>query len=239
MSLYDSVASRKSIRNSTRRVIANVFDHLDYKRLEAVYCYEGGDEFWRTKRAPCRRLGTKVAEALLRRLPRDGRSLYVGAGVAELPALLTEAIGRQRTVESYNLRRLEVAVLNHACRGLPVRFRALDASRAQGRFSHIWIVSVLNDPERFPHLSTLSYGRADPVTFQHVPFQKERRIVQAIVNRCMSKLDVPGLVTTSAEEVVWIADWCHRHQVPYRVERRQYPTALVGDPICFIKVGKE
>ncbi|UVT18486.1 MAG: hypothetical protein H8K03_11625 [Nitrospira sp.] len=228
----------KRLAYTTRRVISDVFDRLDYKRLEAVYCYEGGDEFWRTKRAPCRRLGTTVAEALVRRLPRDGGSLYVGAGVAELPALLAEAIGRQRTVEPYNLRRLEVAVLNRACRGLPIRFHALDASRAQGRFNHIWIVSVLNDPERFPHLSTLSYGRADPVTFQHVLFQKERRIVQAIVNRCMSKLDVPGLVTTSTEEVVWIADWCHRHQAPYRVEKRQYPTALVGDPICFIKVGK-
>ncbi len=223
----------------TRHAIANVFDHLDYTRLESVYCYEGGDEFWRTKRAPCRRLGTKVAEALLRRLPRDGRSLYVGAGVAELPALLAEAIDGRRTVEPYNLRRSEVAALNRACRGLPIRFRALDASVARGRFDHIWIVSVLNDPERFPHLSTLSYGRADPVTFKHVFFQKERRVVQAIVNRCMPRLDVPGLVTTSTEEVVWIADWCHRHHVPYRVERRQYPTALVNDPICFITVGKE
>jgi hypothetical protein len=55
----------------------------------------------------------------------------------------------------------------------------------------------------------------------------------------MPKLNVPGLVTTSAEEVIWIADWCHRHKIPYHVERKQYPTALVGDPICFIKVGKE
>jgi hypothetical protein len=55
----------------------------------------------------------------------------------------------------------------------------------------------------------------------------------------MPKLGLPGLVTTSTEEVVWIADWCHRHRIPYRVERKQYLTALVGDPICFIKVGKE
>ncbi|WHZ27539.1 MAG: hypothetical protein OJF51_002336 [Nitrospira sp.] len=229
---------RISIRNSTRRTIANVFDCLDYKRLESVYCYEGGDEFWRSKRAPCRRLGTKVAEALVRKLPHDGRSLYVGAGVTELPALLCEAIDRQRQVEPYNLRRSEVAVLNHACRGLPVHFHPQDASSAQGQFDHIWIVSVLNDPERFPHLSPLSYGRADPITFDPGRFQKERRIIQSIVDRCMPKLGLPGLVTTSTEEVIWIADWCHRRKIPYRVERKQYPTALVGDPICFIKVGK-
>ena len=53
----------------------------------------------------------------------------------------------------------------------------------------------------------------------------------------MPKLSLPGLVTTTTEEVVWIADWCHRHKIPYLVERKQYPTALVGDPICFIRVG--
>ncbi|CUS33868.1 conserved hypothetical protein [Candidatus Nitrospira nitrificans] len=228
----------KPIHNSTRRVITQVFDRLDYKRLESVYCHEGGDEFWQAKREPCRRLGTKIAEVLIKKLPRGGRSLYVGAGVTELPALVAEALDLGRQVEPYNLRRSEVAILNRACRSLPVRFRAQDASSAAGRFDHLWMVSVLNDPERFPHLSPLSYGRADPVTFDPVRFRKQRRIVQSIVNRCMPKLRLPGLVTTSTEEVIWIADWCHRHKIQYRVERKQYPTALVGDPICLIKIGK-
>jgi hypothetical protein len=119
-----------------------------------------------------------------------------------------------------------------------VRFLAKDAAEAEGQFDHLWIVSVLNDPERFPHLAPLSYGEADPVTFNPTLFQQERRIAQVIVDRCMSKLSLPGLVTTSTEEVVWIADWCHRKKIPYLVERVQYPTALVGDPICFIKIGR-
>ncbi len=229
---------RKSIRNSTRQAIASVFDHLDYKSLGSVYCYEGGDEFWRKKREPCRRLGVKVAETLVKKLPPGGRSLYVGAGVTELPALLMEVLELQRQAEPYNLRQSEVVVLNRACRSLSVRYRAKDASTATGSFDHIWLVSVLNDPERFPHLSPLSYGRASPVTFDPVQFQKERQIVQSIVDRCMPKLRLPGLVTTSIEEVIWIADWCHRRKIPYRVEHKQYPTALVGDPICFIKIGK-
>lgn len=227
----------KRLSNPARRIITDVFAHLDYKALESVYCYEGGEEFWRKKREPCRRLGTNVAEALVKKLPPGGRSLYVGAGVTELPSLLAEAIDHQRHVEPYNLRRLEVTVLNRACRVLPFRFYACDASLARGRFDHLWIVSVLNDPERFPHLAPLPYGRADPVTFNPTRFQKERQVVQTIVNRCLGKLSVPGLVTTSTEEVVWIADWCHRHRIPYHVGRKQYPTALVGDPICFIKVG--
>jgi hypothetical protein len=228
-----------SIHNSTRRLIADVFDRLDYKRLEPVYCYEGGDEFWRAKRKPCERLGINLSQALLKKLPRGGRSLYVGAGVAELPCLLAESMDHQRTVEPYNLRRSEVAALNRACSGLPVKFLSRDAASARGRFDHLWIVSVLNDPERFPDLSPLSYGNANPVTFNPGKFEQQRRIVQSIVDQCMPKLGLPGLVTTSTEEVVWIADWCHRHRIPYRVERKQYPTALVGDPICLIKVGKE
>jgi hypothetical protein len=225
------------IRRTTKVLIAATYAKLDYKRLEPVYCYEGGDEFWRAKRKPCERLGINLAQALLRKLPRGGRSLYVGAGVAELPVLLSEAIELQRRVEPYNLRRSEVTVLNQACRGTPVSFHAKTAEEARGPFDHLWIVSVLNDPERFPDLSPLSYGNANPVTFKPEKFERERRIVQSIVNRCMPKLSLPGLVTTSTEEVVWIADWCHRHRIPYRVDRKQYPTALVGDPICFIRVG--
>lgn len=221
----------------TRAAISRIFAHLDYKKLGPVYCYEGGDEFWRAKRKPCERLGSRIARALADRLDPHGRSLYVGAGVAELPPLLMEALELQREVEPYNLRRTEVAAINQACRSLPVHFHSLDAAKAKGRFDHLWMVSVLNDPERFPHLAPLSYGTADPVTFDPRQFEQQRRIVRSIVDRVMPKLSLPGLVTTSTEEVMWIADWCHRKSIPYLVEREQFPTALVGDPVCFMKIG--
>jgi hypothetical protein len=228
-----------ALSRRTKAAITAIFDQLDYPILGRVYCYEGGDEFWQAKRIPCKRLGIKVAEALLTRLPQGGRSLYVGAGVAELPPLLAEVLDRARRVEPYNLRRREVGPLNRVCQSLPVRFVARDAASAEGTFDHLWMVSVLNDPERFPHLSPLSYGNANPVTFDPMKFLGERRIVQAIVNRCMPKLRLPGYVTTSTEEVVWIAEWCHRRRISYLVQRDQYRTALVGDPICFIRVGKK
>jgi hypothetical protein len=221
----------------TRAAITRIFARLDYKKLGPVYCYEGGDEFWQAKRKPCERLGSRIARALYDRLAPHGRSLYVGAGVAELPPLLMEALDLQREVEPYNLRRTEVATINQACRSLPVRFHSRDAAKAEGRFDHLWMVSVLNDPERFPHLAPLSYGTADPVTFDPRQFELQRRIVRSIVDRVMPKLSLPGLVTTSTEEVVWIADWCHRKNIPYLVEREQFPTALVGDPVCFMKIG--
>jgi hypothetical protein len=227
-----------AVSRKTKTALAAMFAGLDYGTLGRVYCYEGGDEFWKAKRTPCQRLGLAVGQALLQLLPQGGRSLYIGAGVAELPPLVVELCDRQRQVEPYNLRRSEVVALNRACKPWPrLRYRARDASLATGSFDHVWMVSVLNDPERFPHLSPLSYGNADPVTFDPSKFRQERRIVQGLVNRCMPKLQLPGLVTTTTEEVVWIAEWCHRHRVPYIVEREQYATALVGDPICFIRVG--
>jgi hypothetical protein len=158
--------------------------------------------------------------------------------VAELPALIMETVELNRTVEPYNLRRTEVAALNPACHSIPLTFHLADAANAKGRFDHLWIVSVLNDPERFPHLSPLSYGRGNPLTLDPLKFGKERRTVRVLVARCMGKLARPGFVTTTTEEVLWIAEWCHRHRVPYRVGKHQYPTALVGDPICFIEIGK-
>lgn len=232
------MASRTKLGPATRRLVAQVYGSLDYDVLGPVYCYEGGDEFWRAKRGPCDRLGSRVAAALRGKLRRGGSSLYVGAGVAELPALIMETVELRRMVAPYNLRSAEVAALNHACHSVPLTFHLADAASAKGRFDHLWIVSVLNDPERFPHLSPLSYGRGNPLTLDPLRFGKERRKVRALIARCMGKLTRPGFVTTTTEEVLWIAEWCHQHRVTYRVGRHEYPTALVGDPICFIEIGK-
>ena len=226
------------LQAKTIQTIRLLFDRLDYRKLRRVYCYEGGDAFWQTKRGHCNRLGSRVAVVLRRKLGRGGRSLYVGAGVAELPALMMETMELGRTVEPYNFRRSEVAALNRACHSISLTFHAADAASAKGRFDHLWMASVLNDPERFPHLSPLSYGRGNPLTLDPLQFDTERRIVRALVARCMGKLASPGFVTTTTEEVIWIAEWCHRHRVPYRVGKRYYPTALVGDPMCFIQIGK-
>ena len=129
-------------------------------------------------------------------------------------------------------------MLNQACHDIPFRFQASEAQSAQGCFDHIWIVSVLNDPERFPELSSLSYGRANPRNFQSAgAFSQERTSVLDLTVACLSKLSRPGLVTTSVEEIPWITHWCEKNNRPYVVGENDHPTALVGDPICFIEVG--
>ena len=56
--------SRTKLASATRRLVTEVYGRLDYGALGPVYCYEGGDEFWRAKRGPCNRLGSRVAVVL-------------------------------------------------------------------------------------------------------------------------------------------------------------------------------
>ena len=228
---------RKVLRAMTRRAIARTFARLDYTTLGEVYCDEGGEAFWKARHLPCETLGVQLAEVLGTRLVRAGRSLYIGAGVAEIPLLLMEAMDFDRAVEAYNLRAREVTVLNQASEGLPLRYHCLDGVKAKGPFDHLWIVSVLNDPEWVPELSSLSYGRANPVTFNSKTFHRERNKVKKLIGRCLQKLARPGLVTTSIEEIPWITDWCERMKVTCVVEQEEYPTAIVEDPVCFMRIG--
>ena len=103
-------------RLSTRTThqIKQIYQALDYGALGPIYCDEGGDEFWEDRRGPCQKLGIAIAKALRGRLPQQGRSLYVGAGVPEIPVLLMEQLELKRTVCPYNLRKAEVDILNKA-----------------------------------------------------------------------------------------------------------------------------
>ena len=229
----------RTLKPTTVRSIRTVFARLDYSALGRIYCHDGGEAFWRAKRGPCQRWVIKLAEVLKGLLPPRGRSLYVGAGVAEIPMLMMETGDLQRQVEAYNLRRQEVRLLNRAGADCGLQFKARDAVSAKGPVDHLWMVSVLNDPERFPHLSALSYGRALPLTFDPARFSAERRVVRRLVDSCLRKVTRPGLVTTSTEEVMWVAEWCHQRKMPYQISQREFPAAVVGDPICFIRIGRE
>ena len=226
-----------SIRPHTQKAIRQIFRNLDYTALAPIYCHEGGEAFWRAHRQSCQRLGMRLANQLKACLSPNGRSLYVGAGVAEIPPLLMEIQELNRQTMPCNLRKREVDILNHACKNVDLIFHTDDAQAVQGMFDHVWIVSVLNDPEHFPELSALSYGRANPAQFNIMQFQQEREAVLTLTNSCLKKLATPGLVTTSVEEIPWVINWCEQQNVPYSVGKEDYPTAIVKDPICFIHIG--
>ncbi len=225
------------LKSNTIQHIRDMYEALDYQGLGPIYCDEGGDEFWEDRRGPCQKLGSAIARALKLRLSAQGRSLYVGAGVPEIPPLLMEHLELNRTVCPYNLRQGEVDILNQAAGETGLSFFDGSAESATGTFDHLWIVSVLNDPEEFPNLSVLfSYGRADPLAFDTAAFATERETGVRLFANCMAKLTRPGWLTTSVEELPWVEHWSETHRRHVTIEEQVYPTALVGDPVCFIRI---
>ena len=77
------------------------------------------------------------------------------------------------------------------------------------------------------------------MNFDTDTFNKERRTLNRLLNSCLSKLTLPGFVTTSVEEIPWITAWCLEKDIPFRIENKTYPTAIVGDPLGFIHLGEK
>jgi len=223
--------------------ITNLFAELDYGALGAIYCDEGGEAFWEDRRGPTLESGLAWAAALGRRLRPEGSSLYVGAGVAELPALVTEALDLRRKLCIANLRAAECELLNKslAAAGLAdhILFTAggVEAHLGGGPFDHLSLVSVLDDPETYPLVSGVTYGRIPPVLLDVDGFQRERDKVQALVAAVFDAMRTPWVVTTTAEEVPWFLHEAEARDLEVEADDETIETALVGDPIGFLTVG--
>jgi hypothetical protein len=221
-----------------RAAIAAVLASLDLQRLADVYCEHGGAAFWADRLGPVRELGCEWARALTERLAPGGVSLYVGAGVAELPALITEVLDLGRTVRASNLRAVEVEVVNHAmaAHGLPELLVCADARELSPSHDHLNMVSVLSDPETFPMVSGIAYGRLHPVHVDVDELVRERADVEALVDGVCRGLSLPGLITTTVEEVPWLLAWAEAKGFVIEPDEAMIETAIVGDPIGFLRV---
>lgn len=234
------------MHSTTRQLIGRLFAALDYRVLAEIYCDEGGEAFWSAHRDPVQTLGEVWADALAARLSRAGRSLYVGAGVAELPALAMEVSELEREVVVTSVDPAECATLNDSLGAVGLRERIRfecvdggDAARAHAGYDHLSIVSVLNDPERYPVVSGLAYGRTPPVLLDVDAFGEERTVLRRLVAAVLRGLRRPGWITTTFEEVAWLL--AGGEELSLRVEADAadaagVETALVGDPIGFLRV---
>ncbi len=226
---------------STRSAIERVFASLDWKRLGTLDRDEGGDAFWAEHREPAIELGCAWADALVRRVVPGGTSLYVGAGVAELPAMLAEVVERGRTVLAANRRDAECRVLSAALDAAGVGGIELHAGGAEelagrGPFDHLAMVSVLSDPETWPVVSGVTYGRLPPVLVDVAAFERERQEIQKLVHTLASALARPATVTTTVDEVPWLLAWAAERGAVIDADDEVIDTAIVGDPIGFLTV---
>lgn len=224
------------------RLASRVLDALDWKALGAIYFHWGGERLWTKRRGAVLELGERLARALLPRLAPGGASLWVGAGVAELPVLLAEALAGNRTIVACNLRAQECELLNAglvaAAAELPLRIVAENACAAAAgqTFDHVGCISVFTDPETWPVLSDVAYGRVPPVQLDVDRFVAERAAARELAHGIWRRLRRPGLVTTSAEEVAWFLEQAAVDGSVVEADDELVPTAVVGDPVGFLAV---
>lgn len=219
-----------------------VLERLDWQALGEIYFHWGGEQFWQAKRPKVVELGEALGMRLLQQLPRGGASLWVGAGVAELPVLLAEVLLHGRTVTAANLRLRECEIMNAgllvAAPEVGLRFVAGDARTVEpGRsFDHIGCISVFTDPETWPVISDMAYGRVAPVQLDVARFLSEREAMREVAKGLFVRLARPGLVTTSAEEVAWFLEQAEAHGAIVEASEDLVETAVVGDPVGFLTV---
>ena len=226
------------VEKLTRRVFAAV----DWGALGEIYFHEDGERHWSERRKLVVELGSQLARRLARQVSRGGASLWVGAGVAELPVLLGEVQVLGRQVVAANLIAGECEVLNAALAAaapdVELRYEAGDAAHVAGkrRFDHVGCVSVFTDPERWPMLSGVSYGRMPPVQLDLEQFAAERDAGRALAAALVARLSRPGCITTSSEEVSWFLEQCDALGLEVEAADDLVETAVVGDPVGFLQV---
>ncbi|MCA9003253.1 MAG: hypothetical protein KDB61_15120, partial [Planctomycetes bacterium] len=106
------------------------------------------------------------------------------------------------------------------------------APKSRPQCSHLWLVSVVNDPEAFPALHDELYGRRGTrEATGRGNIHKERKQALALFEAGLSWLHRPACITTSQEELPILdkalGDSAKNLLIP--VKARLSP--IVGDPI--------
>lgn len=231
--------------------LTNLFDQFDWTDLGLHYCFEGGEEFF-DEAARSALLEAQIGMAaelgellptILKRGPK--RSLYIGAALSELGPMLAEQILLGREVEPFSLDNRETRELNRCLRQVSESVRAPLASIQVADFlnaqlqpyDQLWMVSVLNDPEAFPALHDMLYQRTgSDLAMGDGDLQGERKRARAIAHKGLSGLALPGLLTTSDEELPLVVPVAEGLGLKLTALCEPILSALVQDPIRFWKV---
>jgi len=235
-----------SIQESAQRfgaALAALEDELDWERLGACYCQGDARGFFDAERREALvdvglQLLDDVAAALGAGGP--GRSLYVGAALAELAPILAERLVLGREVVWLNragpevdeLTRALVAVADRLGLDLPRPSTAALGSVAPASCDHLWLVSVLSDPEAFPALHDELYQRrGTELGTGRGELALERLQAQELVAALLGCAALPAALTTSDEELGIIVPLARSRGLELEIPPRARLTALVGDAV--------
>ena len=229
-------------------VLAALDEELDWPRLGASYCEGNARTFFdEARRAHMLDVGLQLVDAVAAGLPARGprRSLYLGAALAELGPMLVERLVLAREVRWFNLPGPELDELTRALErvgnSLGLRLPRPDptplAEVAPQPCDHLWLVSVLSDPDAFPALHDELYERAGtPQATGRGDLTAERARAEALLDAALGWRAGECLLTTSTDELPLIEARCTAHGLRLEAHRELPTSALVGDTLCSVRL---
>ncbi len=216
---------------------------LDWKLLGSAYCEGDASEFFDAAlRERVLDTGLRLADELAGRLAANGprRSLYLGAAVAELAPLLVEHLVLGREVIWINLAGVE---LRELARGLAVVGAKLGVSLPQPVFEsldrvdkascdHLWMVSVLTDPDTFPALHDELYERAgSDLATGRGSLSDDRRRADELTRALLERAASPCTLCTSDEELEVLRPLALELGLQLEIPSTARSSAIVGDKV--------
>lgn len=223
------------------RALLALEQELDWEALGQAYCEEGGEGFLdEEERGRWIETGTLFAQDLAHALTPNGASLYVGASLFEIVPALFEVLCLGRRVVLLNLDGFESRELN---RGLDAASRAIDrdlpsiqfvapSQLSERGFDHLWMTSVLNDPEAFPALHDELYERREGEwATGRGDLEEDRKNASALLEALLPVVTDTFSWTTTDEELPVIEPWLSaKGRASQRSETARL-SAFVGDPV--------
>ncbi len=209
-------------------VYAALETELDWELLGNEYCEGDGAGFFDAAlRARMLDSSLRIADELANRLQGNGprRSVYLGAALAELAPMLVEHLVLQREViwlnldcvETRELRRAIGVVENRSQISLPKPgLEGLECVKSAS-CDHLWMASVLSDPDHFPALHDELYERAGgKLATGRGAILEDRSRAERLVRGLLACAASPGTLTTSDEELEFLTEIAH--DLGWRIE---------------------
>lgn len=235
--------------NSIQRfgaVLAELDSAIDWEVLAPVYCEGDASGFFdEERRNAILDAGLKLASEIGEQLKPGGKSLYIGAAVAELAPMMFEAIVLDRKVAWISIEGPEATELTRAIKSIDKRLPTPRTSEWRGSDlrprDHVWMTSVLTDPEAFPALHDQLYGRQGTREAVGGGRPKRERLAAAeLVRNALAAAAQDTLLTTTDEELLVWTPIVHEGGGDLKVSPTGRTSGIVGDVIrfCRLKPGR-
>lgn len=230
-------------------VVAALDAELDWELLGRSACEGDGTGFFDDAlRERTFDTGLQFADDVAQALGGSrGRSLYLGAEIAELPLILAERLVLRRRVEWLNL---ECAPTHELCRALGVVSARLAVELPSPQVSelrtiepascdHLWMVSVLTDPDAFPALHDELYERTGgPLATGRGSLAGDRARAEALVLDLLDRAAPSCVLSTTDEERCVIEPLVAHRGWTLEFARGGRLSAIVGDRVRIGRMTK-